>query len=106
MPATPTKPSSGSLTGIGPWWRKLRERQSQALAEIFPSFVDTSFTTPKTRQAFMEVRTRVAAIAASPSRFSLLSRFVFLFFQLSLLKNTHKLSLNFFSSAWNSSNSS
>jgi len=62
MPATPTKPSSGSLTGIGPWWRKLRERQSQALAEIFPSFVDTSFTTPKTRQAFMEEEARQFAL--------------------------------------------
>lgn len=62
MPATPTKPSSGSLTGIGPWWRKLRERQSQAMAEFFPSFVDTSFTTPKTRQAFMEEEARQFAL--------------------------------------------
>jgi len=55
MPLTPSTPSSGSLTGIGPAWRKLRERQRQFMADILPNgWVDTSFSTPKTRQAFME----------------------------------------------------
>ena len=52
MSSTPTK--SGSTTGIGPFFRKLKEKQRQQLANYFPSLVDASFTTPRTRQAFME----------------------------------------------------
>lgn len=55
--ATPSTPA-GSKTGIGPFWRRLREKQRQAMAKYFPSMVDTTFTTPKSRQEFMEEEAR------------------------------------------------
>ena len=53
-PAGGTSGSSGGI-GLGPAWRRLRERQRQYMAVAFPSLVDSTFTTPTTRQQFMQV---------------------------------------------------
>jgi len=55
---SPTPRTSGSGTGVGPMWRKLCEKQRQTLSAWFPSLIDGSFHTPRTRQAFMEEEAR------------------------------------------------